>query len=282
MTLGLVTDSNSQLPAALLEELDVGVVGLPVTIDGVEHTEGVDLDTDDFYRQLVAGAEVTTSQPSPGTIAATYQRLVDAGCDEIVSIHLGSALSGTVNSAHLAARSVDVEVHVVDTGQASFSVGLSVIAAAHARRSRGGASEVVEAAEWVAARVKNVFVMDGVALARASGRADVSALEEFEGRPEIPVMTFDGGDLQILGVAHDLGDAAAIMRDAVIGNASEPLRVGVGVADRSLFSFYDDFESGVSVTTEHRVEVVQYRCGPTVGAFTGAGTMGACWVPIKG
>ena len=279
MKVGLVTDSNSQLPPDLAKALGVEVVALPVTVGDRPHREGVDLDPDDFYEQLTAGEAVTTSQPSPGELAGAYGRLLERGCDRIVSVHVGGDYSGTVNSARLAAELVPAPVDVVDSGQASFSLGLAVMAAAEARSAGAHHDEMISAAQWVVDRVRNVFVMDGVALARASGRVDVTDLEHYEDRPEIPVMTFEHGELVIVGVAGDLAEAAVIMFDAVAEDADGPIRAGVGVAHRSLFSFYDEFDDAVAVRSN--IEVVRYRCGPTVGAFTGAGTMGACWVPLR-
>ena len=80
---------------------------MTVTIDGVEHHEGVDLDADGFYAHFADGhtPEVTTSQPSPGAFVEAYARLADRGCEEIWSIHIAEAMSGTVGAARIAARS---------------------------------------------------------------------------------------------------------------------------------------------------------------------------------
>ncbi|MDG2112261.1 MAG: DegV family protein [Actinomycetota bacterium] len=279
MTIGIVTDSNAQLTTEMLAAADVRVVPLPVIVNGVELLEGVDLSADDFYEALAAGTEVSTSQPSPGAIADVYAQLESQGCDEIVSIHVGGELSGTVNSARLAAGLVAAEVHIVDTGQASFSVGCAVLAGNEARVAGGSTEDVLRAANLTASEVRNVFVMGGLDLARASGRVDVSAeLVALDSEPRIPVMTFEDGELTVLGAADDIDAATRIMCDAVLANTG-PLRVGIGVADRAAFGFYDAFEAALGGSPG--VELMRYRCGPTVGAFTGLGTVGACWCPIR-
>jgi len=280
--IGVVTDSNAQLPASLAERHGIRVVPLPVILDGEEFAEGVDLDVEEFYRRLAAGAEVSTSQPSPGRIAVAYQALVADGCTEIVSIHVGSALSGTVNGARLAADLVDVPVEIVDTGQASFSVGCAALAAAKARKNGASTDRVASAARATAAEVRNVFVMGGLELALASGRVEVSdELHEIDRSPQIPVMTFDEGELVVLGSADTITEATAIMVEVVRPpDDRRPLRVGVGVADRAAFGFYDAFEA--ALTGDPALELIRYRCGPTVGAFTGLGTVGAVWCPRAG
>ncbi|MEM8709299.1 MAG: DegV family protein, partial [Actinomycetota bacterium] len=124
MTVGFVTDSASQIPAELAARIGAHVVPIVVTIDGVDHREGVDLTADAFWDTLTGQElpEVGTSQPSPGELAAAYEAAIAAGAQAIVSVHVGSDVSGTVNAAHLAAELVSVPVHVVDSGTASFGV----------------------------------------------------------------------------------------------------------------------------------------------------------------
>ncbi len=131
--IGIVTDSNSQIPAELAARLGIVVVPLTVTVDGVDYQEGVDLDADQFYARFESGTpQVSTSQPSPGAFAAAYQALADAGVEAIVSVHIGSAISGTVNSARLAAAGAPVPVRIVDTGSASFAIAFAAWEAAEA------------------------------------------------------------------------------------------------------------------------------------------------------
>ena len=101
--IGLVADSNAQLPADLRRRLGVRVVPLTIVLDGRALKEGVDLPLDEFYAALVAGKSVSTAAPSPGDILAEYEAAAAAGVSEIVSIHVGSELSGTFNAARLAA-----------------------------------------------------------------------------------------------------------------------------------------------------------------------------------
>jgi DegV family protein with EDD domain len=278
MSLKLVTDSNAQLPDAFALCYEVLVVPIVILLDGAERREGNDIDADEFYELLPTIKDVTTSQPSPGEFVEVYQRAVSQGATEIVSVHLGSELSGTLNSARLAAQQVDVPVHLVDTGLTSFSVSCAVFEAASARSAGGDAAACVQAALAVCPDVHNVFVMGGLDLARGSGRVTIDDEIERISAEGVPVFAIDDGALEVLGNADDLAGAALIMRD-VIAATSGPVRVGVGVADRALFGFYDKLEALLD-EADNVVDVIRYRCGPSVGAFTGAGTAGACWYQI--
>ncbi|MGI8776071.1 MAG: DegV family protein [Acidimicrobiales bacterium] len=284
--IGLVTDSNSQIPPDLARELAVEVVPLTVTIDGVDHTEDEDLDADGFWAFFDgATPTVTTSQPSPGRFAETYAALARQGVEEILSVHIGSELSGTVGSARLAAASAPVPVHVVDTGTASFAVTCCVWEAALALAAGASVDEATAAAEAVAATVGMVFVVKALELAHAGGRlvsdARDSVLELGPGA--VPVLTLMGGAMEVVGQVAEVADAADVMADCVrtagtAGTAGIALRVGVGVADAATAALGRALEDRLRVI-EGVLDVVRYRVGPSVGAHTGPGTVGAVWYP---
>lgn len=274
--IAVVTDSNSQIPPSLVERFDITVVPLPVTVDGQTYLEGVDLDADDFYARFESGApQVATAQPSPGQFAAVYERLVAAGADEIVSVHIGSSVSGTVNSARLAAVGVPVPMRIVDTGTASFAIALCAWAAAEAVAAGASGGQAAAAAERTASRVGNVFVVRALELARAGGRLESGA--GTDGGAGIPVLSMDAGVMHVVGQAADLDEVAGLMADRIRA-AGPNLRVGIGVADAAVAHLWDVLEAHLAAAPEVR-EVVRYRVGPSVGVHTGPGTVGAMYAP---
>ncbi|HYX43425.1 MAG TPA: DegV family protein [Acidimicrobiales bacterium] len=277
--IGLVTDSNAQLPPALARHHRVEVVPFTVTVDGVAYAEGEDLDADGFWARFQGRTPaVTTSQPSPGRFAAAYQAVAARGADEILSIHIGSAVSGTVNSARLAADSAPVPVRVVDTGTASFAVACCVWEAGEALARGASAEEAAAVAGAVASRVGNVFVVEALDLARAGGRlAEAEAAPAGPDADGIPVLSLRGGTMEVVGRAADLDGAAEAMADAVRAWGSG-LRVGVGVADLGTEPLGQALEARLAEALEVR-ETVRYRVGPSVGAHTGPGTVGAVFYP---
>jgi DegV family protein with EDD domain len=273
--IALVTDSNSQIPSALVERYGITVVPLTVTVDGVDHLEGVDLDADAFYARFRDGAvpTVRTAQPSPGRLLAVYERLAGAGAEQILSVHIGSSISGTVNSARVASASAPLPVRIVDTGQASFGITLCLWAGADALGRGGSVEEAASAAEQVALTVGNVFAVQTLDLARAGGRLATGAGEV----REIPVMTMTGGVMHVVGQAADLDEVADHIA-AAVRRGGENLRVGVGVADRSVLHLWEAMEERLAGAPEV-TETVRYRVGPSVGAHTGPGTVGAMFAP---
>ena len=278
--IGLVTDSNAQLPPELVERYDLEVVPLTIIVDGKEFAEGVDLDADAFYDLFAGGAKplVATSQPSPGRFAAAYERAAAKGATEILSIHIGSAVSGTLNSARLVADDAPVRVRLVDTNTSSFGIACCVWEAAAAVHAGASIEEAAAVAETVGALVGNVFVVSALDLARAGGRVVVDDAAADKG---IPVLSMDGGDLNVVASVHDVAAATDAMaayctRDE-LGNH---LRIAVGVADAGAAPLWHALEDRVAAHPSV-VEVVHYRIGPSVGVHTGPGTVGAFFWPAR-
>lgn len=279
--IGLVTDSNAQLPAELAERFGVEVVPLTVMVDGQEHLEGVDLDADGFYARFRAGRPaVSTAQPSPGRFAAAYEAAAERGATEILSVHIGSSLSGTVNSARLASQVSPVPVRIVDTGTASFAVSLCLWEGAEAVAAGATIEEAAAAAERVGATVGNVFVVGALEVARAGGRLAAGVGAEHDEAASIPVLTLSGGVMQQVERCAGLDEVADVMARFVRG-AGTSLRVGVGLSDRDTLPLVEAVEDRLRGTGEVR-ELVRYRIGPSVGAHTGPGTVGTMFAPASG
>jgi DegV family protein with EDD domain len=274
--IGLCTDSEAQLPPELVERYGVEVVPITITIDDEEYLEGVDLDADAFYARFDDGARPTigTSQPSPGQFALAYEELLDRGCTEILSIHLASALSGTLNSARLAAHRLGVPVRLVDAATGGFGVGCCVWAAGDALAGGASIDEAAAVAESIAPRLGNVFIVGSLDVLRAAGRIDVA-----EPACPIPVLEFRDGAVVVVARVDTVLDAVNTMASAVVG-FGRGLRVGIGHADRATEAIADALESAVGETAVVD-EVIRYRVGPSIGAHAGPGTVG-CFVVASG
>lgn len=278
--IGLCTDSNAQLPPDLRERYGVEVVPLTVTVDGIDHLEWVDLDADAFYARFAGGAQpaVATAAPSPGRFAAAYEALAERGATEILSVHIGSAISATLNAARLAARDSPVPVRLVDTGTASFGVACCVWEAAEAVGAGADLDEAAAVAEAVAARTGNVFVVQAVDLVRRGGRMGAAAQDALED-DAVPVLRLLGGSYQPVAQARSVDEAADAMAAAVLGGG-ERLRVGISVADAAGAPVREALERRLTGAPQI-LDMVRYRVGPSVGVHTGPGTAGAMWYPAR-
>ena len=274
--IALVTDSASQIPSDLAARLDVHVVPIMVTIDGTEHREGLDLTADDFWRRVEHGQvpEIATSQPSPGEIAAVYEAALSAGATAIVSVHVGADVSGTVNAAKLAAALVNVPVHVVDSGTASFGVTACLWRAADAIADGSTAAEAAAAAAAFAPSIGTSFILQGLEFARAGGRFEQTLPDDAD---DVIVLAGYGTALDIVGSARD-ADTLCDLIVAPFTADGRPVRAGVGLADDSTAALTDMIDARLRAH-DLVTEVVRYRVGPSIAAHTGPGTAGGFWWP---
>jgi fatty acid-binding protein DegV len=260
----LCTDSSALFPAGVAERLGIVLVPIAIALDGDSFDEqGQTLD--DFYTRLREGAQVTTSQPSPGAFLDAYAGAAASGAREVVSIHLDARLSGTASSAELAAREATIPVTVVDTRTVSFGVGLCVRAAAHALAAGATVPEAVAAARVVGAALRNVFGVHSGPEGRLPATRGWSLLEFAEGRAE-PIGTCD-----------TIGEAIDAMVGLVLAEHG-PVRAAVGHAAASTDPAADAL-AGSLASLAQVVGVERYRVGAAVGAHTGPLSFGAFWWP---
>ncbi len=272
----VVVDSACYLPAALIERYGLFVVPLSVVLDGEEFLE-TEIQPDEFYDRLSRARSVSTSQPSVGRLIECYERAAQAGARRIVSIHIGSNVSGTVQAARLAAESAPVPVQVVDTRQASFAEGLCVLEGVEALEEGASPEEAALRCETASAAVGNTFIVKALDLMRRGGRLAVGATATVTG---IPVMAFTAKGARVVGSASTLEEAVELMA-AQVGAAAgagggRRLRVGVGhgAATEVASALHARLLDVPGID-----EIIDYVVGPAVGAHVGAGNAGAVFLP---
>ena len=115
MAVKLITDSGCDLSVTEAAELDVLLVPMTVRFGQEEFRSGLDITNEEFYDKLTGSSELpTTSQPTPYDFESVYQKVIAAG-DEAVVLCVSSDLSGTYQSASIAADGLEDWIHVVDT-----------------------------------------------------------------------------------------------------------------------------------------------------------------------
>lgn len=169
----VVTDSTAYLPPTVT---DVRVVPLRVSLGSQEHIDGIDVAPDEVAAALRERVAVTTSRPAPAEFAAAFQECLDAGATHVVSVHLAAALSGTWESATLAAQDFPHGVvRVVDSRSTAAALGFAVQAAADAARDGASPAQVQGAATEVVDRTRTLFCVETIEFLRRGGRIGTAA-----------------------------------------------------------------------------------------------------------
>jgi DegV family protein with EDD domain len=159
----IVTDSGTDLilPPEQMEGLNLHVVPLIVTLEGKSYREGLDIQPAEFYRLLAATDNLpVTSQPSAGSFAETYRKLA-ATDPEILSIHISSGLSGTVNAAQAGAAQVpEADVTVVDAKTLSAAAGWQVEAALRGAKAGWSKKQILALIALISAASDSLYTLN--------------------------------------------------------------------------------------------------------------------------
>ena len=126
MKIAAATDSNSGITQDQAKQLGVHVLPMPFIIDGQMYYEGVDLTHEEFFRRMEEGADITTSQPSPGEVTDFWDKLLEE-YDAVVYIPMSSGLSGSCQTAMLLAEDYEGKVYVVNNQRISVTQMQSVL-----------------------------------------------------------------------------------------------------------------------------------------------------------
>ena len=222
MPVAVVTDSTAYLPAELSGSYDLTVVPLTVVINGTEGLEGVQIQPAEVARALSARRSmVSTSRPAPSQFADAYRKLLAAGADGIVSVHLSAKLSGTYEAACLAAADLGDRVQVVDSETTGMGLGFTALAAAQAATEGKDLASVRDAAADHASRVSTLFYVDTLEFLRRGGR--ISAAEALLGTALAvkPILHVVDGAIVVRDKVRTAGRALAKLVDLAVEAAAD-------------------------------------------------------------
>ena len=175
MTIKIVTDSTCDLPAEVIRELDITVVPMYINIGEKSYQDGVDITRTEFYTRLPNyDKHPTTATPSTGAFKAVFDRLAEAGADEILSIHISESLSATVNVARKAAEEYDrIPVSVRDSHQLSIGTGFQAELAAKMAKEGQSMQAINVALDGIMPRTFVTAGLDTLEFLRRSGRMNI-------------------------------------------------------------------------------------------------------------
>jgi len=220
MSVKIVTDSSCDLPQTVIEKYDISVVPLYINFPDQSLLDGVEISRKAFYERLPQTVPPpTTSAPAIGSFAKKYQELIEKGAEAILSIHISSVLSGTVNVASLAAESLqNAMVKTFDAGQLSIGTGLVVEAAAKAAAAGKNLDEILEEVKSLASRTYTFAAVDTLKYLQRSGRIShltsslgsllqiKPILQMGQGKVKMGISrTINGSVKQLLSILKELG-----------------------------------------------------------------------------
>lgn len=281
--IALVTDSTAMLPAAQAADRGITVVPLQVIVGAHAYAEGVDAEAtpETIAEALRAYKPVSTSRPTPSAFLETYERLADDGAEAVLSIHLSSELSGTYESAQLAAREASVPVRAIDTRQLGMATGYAVLAAADVVDAGGSSEEAAGAALARASRTTSLFYVDTLEYLRRGGRIGTAAALLGSALAVKPLLTLDDGRITTREKVRTAGRAVARLEE-LAADAADGLPVDVAVAhlaapDRAA-TLAERLRGRLADNLEGR-DVFVGEVGAVLGAHVGPGMVAVVVAP---
>jgi DegV family protein with EDD domain len=280
MSVAVVTDSSGVVPPELLAGRDLTVVPLHVRIGSRSGPEGTEITPADVAVAMRGRrVDVSTSRPSPAEFAVAYRRALDAGASGVVSVHLSRRLSGTYDSAVLAAREFPAgTVRVVDSRSAAMGLGFAVLAALDEAAAGGSVADVRLAAEASATRTTTLFYVDTLEHLRRGGRIGAAAALIGTALAVKPILEMADGGVVVKEKVRTAGRALARLEALAVACAgSGPVDVAVhhlDAPDRA-----DDLRDHLDRLLAGRGRLVVSEVGAAVGAHVGPGVVGVVVVP---
>ncbi|MBI5877012.1 MAG: DegV family protein [Chloroflexi bacterium] len=169
--IAIVTDSTCDLPASLVHALQIHVVPCNVHFGTEMFREGIDLNNEQFFQRLRTSPELPkTSQPSVGAFLEVYQPLATRA-SAIVSVHLAGKLSGTLQSATLAAKEITgIPIATIDSGSCSMGIGWLAVIAARAAQAGQEFDSIVRTVTDARERLRVLALLENLTNVLKGGR----------------------------------------------------------------------------------------------------------------
>lgn len=281
MALRIVTDSTSDLSPAVRREYGIETVPLTVHFGPESFKEEVEMSHDQFWAKLKSSPHhPKTAQPSPGDFMEVYQKLHGQG-DEILSIHISGALSGTLSSASIAAQMMpEAKITLVDTKSVSLGLGMLAIEAARMAKAGKSAEEIAAWANEVRQRMNIFFTLDTLDFLHKNGRV---------GRAQALL----GGLLGVKPILQVDRDGLVAPADKVRGRSkvlprllelmNERVPHGRKIRLAGLHARAPHEIEGWITEIKKHYDVVEHRTaeiGPVVATNGGPGTLGAAFYEV--
>ncbi|MEO1668273.1 MAG: DegV family protein [Chloroflexota bacterium] len=281
----LVTDNSADISAEQLTSLTIDIhrVSLTLTLDGKSYESGVDIETAAFYELMEKSEDMpTTSQPSPGDILKTYREVAEkTGDKEILSVHISSGLSGTMNAVRIAAEQAKADgitVHMIDTMTLSGPQGWQVEAAARGVQAGWDVERIRTTVDRVRRASDTIFTLPTLKYLIHGGR--ISHLQGLVAstlgiRPIIGVNPEDG-KYETRARIRTYKKAVRSLPDVM----AERVEPGSKVRVQPVNALYEDVMEDMKKAIDKKFDVEWMPAvplSPILGAHTGAGMLGVAY-----
>ena len=288
MSVRIITDSASDISQEWAKEWNITVLPLKVRFGEEEFLDGVTLSNREFYERLIETDEIPkTSQITPFEYRSNFEKAVEAG-EQVVCFCLSSGVSGSFQSAQVAAQEFEGDVFVVDTQQFCISEAIIVERAVQMRDQGMSAAQIYTAIEEEKKDAHVLAIFNTLEYLKLGGR--ISAAAAFAGGllSLKPVLTIEDGVVKILGKARGSRNGNNMLTEFAekLGGIDfeRPFCFGyTGFSDETLKKYIHDsarlYADKLDVDDPGKFRIA--KVGATIGTYAGPGAIAVSFFAAK-
>ena len=280
--IAIVSDSSAYIPKELVKQYDLTIIPLTVNWLGKTYRDGVDIEANDFYKQMAESKEMaTTSQVTTGAFLEVFKKLLDEGND-VLYLGISKGLSATVDSALAAKKELgDPENLIVwNTNLVSMALTLMVLEVARAAEKGASLQECFELAQDAYPRIGVYFTVNSLEYLHRGGRIN-SAKRLLGSVLDLkPIMMIRDGKIELVESVRSQKKALSRMVDLIEKDIDgrSPVRIGPFHA-----LAYDEMLAMEAIAVEklHPIEIIRSEVSPVIGSHVGPGTVSMAYIVDK-
>ncbi len=285
MSVKIIVDSASDIKVSFAEQQNIGFAPLRTILAGTEYRDGIDIVPDEFFEKLEANREVArTSQVNVSEFAAMFEEAVRAG-DDVIVITISSGLSGTCQSALVAAQDYPGRVYVIDSLSATAGEQVLIEQAIRRRGEGWTAAQIFEELDILRKKARLFVTLETLEYLKRGGRisktsAAVGGLLNIK-----PILTLNGeGKLETVGKARGVKMSHKMMNDSIRAAGGIDFRYPVvltyagDLADGAVTNYLEDSRD---IFGDHIDQLTIGQLGCVIGTHSGHGAIVVSFVPAE-
>jgi len=279
MKVGIVTDSGSDIPRKIADELGIEIIPFQINISDREYRDGIDITQSEFYKKMIEqNIAPKTSQPALGVFVNTYQRLLGK-FDALISIHISGKLSGAFHTAEMARDMLPgTNIRIVDSLSASMGMGGMVLEAYRALQKGFSIEQVVKMLDTIRDRVHLFVTLDTLEFLKRGGR--IGRVKAFLGSVLRikPLVSVVNGEVEPIAKARNKREAVSMLLAETKRQVSAETRSIITVlhtaAEEEAMKLKTLIQGHFS-----KAEILLREAGPALGTHAGPKALGISVVP---
>jgi len=285
MSVKIIVDSASDIKVTFAQQQNLGFAPLRTILAGTEYRDGIDILPDEFFEKLEANKEVArTSQVNVSEFAAMYEEAVNAG-DDVIVITISSGLSGTYQSAVIAAADYPGRVYVIDSLSATAGEQVLIEQAIRLRDAGKSAADIFAELDEMRKKARLFVRLETLEYLKRGGRisktsAAVGGLLNIK-----PILTLNGeGKLETVGKARGINMSHKMLNDSIRScggiDFTKPVVITYAgdLADGTVQKYLEDSRD---IYGDHVDQLTIGQLGCVIGTHSGPGAIVVSFVPAE-